>query len=129
MQLDLLPGIFCAAHLLLRAERPLQSCEDFVAAGVALQRLWLTATAQGLHLQPEMTPVIFRWYARAGKRISATAGIDRDATTLATRFEEMAGAGADDGFAFFCRVGVSTPPVARSLRLDLGRLLGGTRPD
>jgi hypothetical protein len=76
-----------------------------------------------------MTPVIFRWYVRAGRRLSATPGIDRDAATLATRFEEMAGAGADDGFAFFCRVGVSTPPVARSLRLDLGRLLGGTRPD
>jgi hypothetical protein len=25
-----------------------------------VQRLWLTATHQGLHLQPQMTPMIFR---------------------------------------------------------------------
>jgi hypothetical protein len=69
-----------------------------------------------------MTPVIFRWYARAGKRISATPGIDRDALELAARFEQMVGARAEDGFAFFCRVGLSAPLVARSLRLDLGML-------
>lgn len=122
VQLDLLPGIFCAAHVLLRAECPLQTAEDFVAAGVALQRLWLTATAQGLHLQPEMTPVIFRWYARAGRRISVTPGIDRDALTLAARFEQLAGAEAEHGFAFFCRVGSSKTPMSRSLRRNLNEL-------
>lgn len=124
IQLDLLPALGCAAHILLLPPRSPQGIEDYLAAGVAMQRLWLAAEAQGLHLQPEMTPVIFRWYARAGRSFSAHPGIDAAAARLAERFEQLVPAASDDAFMFFCRVGRSATPHARSLRLPLARLLG-----
>ena len=123
IQLDFLPAILCAAHVLLLARTPPSKLEDYVRAGAAMQRLWLTAAAVGLHLQPEMTPVIFRWYARAGRRFSSLPRMADDASTLATLFERLAGAGPDDAFMFFCRVGRSKPPASRSVRRDLDELL------
>ena len=123
VQLDFLPAIGCAAHVLLRPQRPLVTLEDHVRAGVAMQRLWLTATAQGLHLQPEMTPVIFRWYARAGRSLSTMPAIDAAVARLAERFEILAGSGAQTPFAFFGRVGVCDRPVSRSTRKPISMLL------
>lgn len=123
IQLDFLPALRCAAHVLLRAQKPPNTLEDHVRAGVALQRLWLTASAAGLHLQPEMTPVIFRWYARAGRAFSTSPSVLNAASALAALFERLAGAGPDDGFVFFCRVGISRAPRSRSLRRDLGELM------
>lgn len=123
VQLDLLPGLACAAHVLLRPKVPPESVSDYVELGAAMQRLWLTATAQGLHLQPEMTPVIFRWYTQAGEPISAVAGINRALATLARQFEALAGVDAQASFGFFCRVGTSAPPTARSTRKALADLM------
>ncbi|HRP76462.1 MAG TPA: molybdopterin biosynthesis protein MoeY [Rhodocyclaceae bacterium] len=125
IQLDLLPALGCAAHILVQAPRPPQGLADYLAAGAAMQRLWLAAEAQGLHLQPEMTPVIFRWYARAGRSLSAKAGINAAAARLAQNFEAIVPASRDDAFMFFCRVGRSAAPHARSLRLPLASLLAG----
>lgn len=123
VQLDFLPALACAAHVLLRPREPLVKLADYVAAGVALQRLWLTATSVGLHLQPEMTPVIFRWYSRSRKPLSRVAGINERARALAGDFEALAGARESDPFAFFCRVGVSSVPTSRSHRLSLSELM------
>lgn len=123
VQLDYLPALRCAAHLLVRAERTPSAIADWLALGQAVQRLWLTATATGLHLQPEMTPVIFRWYARAGRSFSAEPALAERAAKLTERFERMANARPDDFFGFFCRVGVSAEPASRSLRLDLSELI------
>jgi len=123
IQLDFLPAILCAAHVLIRPKSPLSTLQDYVRAGVAMQRLWLTASSLGLHLQPQMTPVIFRWYARVGRAFSASAKVVREAAALATQFERLAGAEPGDEFAFFCRVGRSRLPHARSLRKELDELL------
>lgn len=123
VQLDLLPAVACASHVLLRPVQPLTTFEDYLRLGAEMQRMWLTATAHGLHLQPEMTPVIFRWYARTGKPISSRPGIDASAAKLAAQFENLAGAGVSEPFGFFCRVGHSTPPRSRSLRKALADLL------
>jgi nitroreductase len=45
------PGLRRA--FVLVAERRPQRMDDYIAAGRAMQRFWLTATAQGLQLQPE----------------------------------------------------------------------------
>lgn len=127
IQLDVLPAIFCAAHVLIRARTPPATLEDYVRAGVAMQRLWLTASAVGLHLQPEMTPVIFRWYVRAGRQFSASPNVAFGAPALATLFERLAGAGPHDAFVFFCRTGNSKAPSSRSLRRELDELLAGAR--
>ena len=125
VQLDLLPALGCAAHVLMTPVRPLRTLGDFVAAGAAMQRLWLAVEAAGMHLQPEMTPVIFRWYVQAGRSLSPHPGMDAAAGALARRFEALADAGPADGFAFFCRVGYSALPHSRSLRKALGSLLVG----
>ena len=122
IQLDLLPGLLCASHLLLRPERRLETLEDWVELGITLQRLWLTATQQGLHFQPEMTPVIFRWYARSGRPFSADKALFQRALQLASEFEHISGANPGDDFGFFARVGTTSVPRSRSIRLDLADL-------
>ena len=123
IQLDFIPALACAAHLLLTPQQSANRIEDHVRAGVALQRLWLTASRLGLHLQPEMTPVIFRWYAQDNRKISAKPEINEGASQLARMFEHLAAKTPRDNFAFFCRVGHSQPPRARSIRKTLEELL------
>lgn len=122
IQLDLLPAIACAAHIMMHPTRPSLTLADHLAAGVALQRLWLTATQSGLFLQPEMTPLIFRWYVGAGRPISAQAEINAGAARLARLFDKLAGARAGQDFSFLCRVGASSQPASRSLRKPLSDL-------
>jgi hypothetical protein len=123
IQLDYLPGLLCAAHLLIRPKVAPTSLDDWVTLGVAMQRVWLSVTQQALYLQPEMTPVIFRWYMQAGRDISKASIINRKALMLSSEFEQLTQADRDSPFAFFCRIGVSTPPVSRSLRRPLVDLL------
>ena len=128
IQMDFLPGIACAAHLLLIAREKPDGLSAYLQAGAALQRLWLTATRVGLHLQPAMTPIIFRWYSRSGRKFSAVPELAVRAEKLTERFEQLAGASPDTHFAFFCRVGESKPPWARSIRKSLSDLLIPTAP-
>ena len=123
VQLDFIPALRCATHVALRPRRPMASLADYVRAGIAMQRLWLSATAEGLYLQPQMTPVIFRWYTRAGRSISRLQRIDRQAAELATRFEALTGTEPDTPLAFFCRIGHSPAPSSRSIRKELSELL------
>ena len=123
IQLDLVPALRCAAHLLVLPKRPPASLQDWVLLGGAMQRLWLATTQAGLCLQPEMTPVIFRWYAKADRQFSADRRFLEKARRLAMRFEEIAGRGADDAFGFFCRVGYSGVVSSRSVRLSLDELM------
>ena len=123
IQLDLLPALFCAAHLLVRPKQIPTQLDDWVKLGAAWQRIWLTATQLGLHSQPEMTPVIFRWYARSGRRFSAQAELFDEAMAVAIAFEELAGANATDPFGLFFRLGSCKVPKSRSIRLDLPDLM------
>ncbi len=123
VQLDVLPALGCAAHVLLRPEKPPRSLEDWIDIGRSMQRVWLTATQQGLHLQPQMTPVIFRWYVQAERRFSALESLYDQSCRLARDLETLSGASADTPLAFFARVGVSSTPRSRSRRLDLADLM------
>lgn len=123
IQLDVLPALFCAAHVLLRPSRPQASLNDWLQLGAAMQRVWLTATQQGLFMQPEMTPVIFRWYARSGRHFSKRESLFANALELAKDFEHLAGATEQAPFGFFGRVGYCKPPKSRSVRQDLSFLL------
>lgn len=125
IQLDLLPGLRCAAHVLVRPDQPPAQLEDWVRLGMAVQRLWLTVTQFDLHLQPQMTPVIFRWYARAGRRFSADAHLIGLSKQVAIDFERIAQVAPTDPFGFFARVGVCDVPVSRSIRQDVAELMNG----
>ncbi len=122
VQLDYLPGIYCAAHVLIAARTAPRTLEDFVAAGRSMQRFWLVAHSVGLHMQPEMTPVIFRWYARAGAKASKLPEIDAAIGRLADRFERCVDTQGTHP-VILARVGVAALPRARSTRRPLDSLM------
>ncbi|MBK1612249.1 molybdopterin biosynthesis protein MoeY [Rubrivivax gelatinosus] len=122
IELDLLPALGCAAHFVILAPAPALTVEANVAAGRAMQRFWLTATALGLQLQPEMTPLIFARYAREGRRFSQTPGAFEAAAAVATGFERIAGADALARGVFVGRVGLGAQARSRSLRRRLETL-------
>lgn len=137
IELDLLPALACGAHACLLAPAPPTTAEDFVAAGVAMQRFWLCATRLGLHMQPEMTPLIFARYVRAGLRFSPDPVKWAEAETLAARFDTALHARlaaepeaesertAPDVAAravVLCRLGHARAPRSRSLRRPLEAL-------
>lgn len=123
IQLDFLTALGCAAHVLISPKKTPQKLEDWVQLGITWQRLWLTATQQGLHLQPEMTPLIFRWYARADRRFSAEPQLFEQALKVSDSLERIAGAQPTSDFGFLARVGRSATPKSRSIRLDLADLM------
>ena len=121
IQLDLVPGIACAAHFLIIARAVPKTIDDFVAAGRAMQRFWLTATQVGLRLQPEMTPLIFATYVRQGRPFLRCQGFGsgrRYSPVVRTT------CGTDAAVAVFMgRIGEGPEPLARSLRLPLDSLM------
>ena len=123
IQLDVLPAIFCAAHLLVKPKKVPVALEDWIRLGIVWQRIWLTATSHGLHLQPEMTPLIFRWYARAGRKFSVETKLFDLAVELASDLERLANAKPQEPIGFLARVGTSPVPTSRSIRLDLATLM------
>jgi nitroreductase len=127
VQLDLLPALSCAGHIAVHAEKRPESIVDFVAAGVAMQRLWLTAAAQGLYLQPEMTPIIFGWYQACGTPLSRNRKVNLNVSKAARRTQELFGMRKASSSVFFCRVGYSAPPDSRSLRKELPELMANVR--
>jgi len=122
IELDLLPGYFCAAHFALLAKWPPQTLDDYVAAGRAVQRFWLTATSLGLQLQPEMTPLIFGRYARAGIVFSQLSSIVEKAARLGKRLAAILQDAPVSQVVFLGRIGNGKAAVSRSLRLPVERL-------
>ena len=125
VQLDYLPAIFCSAHALICPKRNLVSLDDWTGLGAAMQRFWLSAAQQGLHLQPEMTPVIFGWYTAASRRFSAQDEVDALTKKLSEDFHLITDASNAMRHGFFCRLGFSDVPKSRSVRLGLRELIFG----
>ena len=48
IQMDFIPGLACAAHFVIKAQRKPTTVDEFVAAGRVVQRFWLTLTQLGL---------------------------------------------------------------------------------
>lgn len=123
VELDLVPGIACAAHFAIVADRAPETIDDYVAAGRAVQRFWLSATGAGLFAQPEMTPLIFARYARLGTRFSSVGSSSREADRIRADVAALLGEEASVRTAFMGRIGAGPPPRARSLRRPLQDLL------
>lgn len=122
VELDLVPALACAGHFLILAREAPKTIDDYIAAGQAMQRFWLTATKLGLQLQPEMTPLIFSRYARTGIEFSLAPRARDAADSIRAQFE--AALGPHTGNAVFMgRIGSGPAARARSLRLPLSRLL------
>lgn len=122
MQMDLIPGLACAAHFVIKARRQPETIDDYVAAGRALQRFWLTATELGLQMQPEMTPLIFSKYVREKTAFTTTASLHGLAASLER--DTAALVFNDDNFPVYMgRVGQGKQPAARSERKSLSELM------
>jgi len=124
LELDLVPALACAAHFVLVADHEPDGIDDFLAAGQAVQRVWLAATADGLWQQPEMTPLIFARYARRQVRFTADQGLAVRAASLAAGLQRLIGPQAPRA-VWMGRLGIGPAPVARSTRLPLSTLLAG----
>lgn len=123
IQLDFVPGLACAAHFLLLAKYKPATIDDYVLAGRAVQRFWLTLTSLNLYMQPEMTPLIFRGYARDHLSFSKVQTMHGSAKRLADRLDAIVEPQNPDLAVFMGRIGAATAPTARSLRLPLKQLL------
>ncbi|MBN9132141.1 MAG: nitroreductase family protein [Nitrosospira multiformis] len=122
IEMDLLPGVFCAAHFAILAHKAPESIDDYVAVGRAVQRFWLTATSLELQLQPELTPLIFSRYVRAGRTFSRELNAIDTARGLAERLFVLLNAGSAERAVFLGRIGNGPVATSRSLRLPVERL-------
>jgi hypothetical protein len=121
VEMDLMPSLFCAAHFVIIANRSPETIDDYVAAGRAVQRFWLTATSLGLGFQPETTPLIFTRYLRSGIAFTQHEGSRRRAQDLSDQLGTVLGEHAPQA-VFMGRLGHAPLPSARSLRLPLEKL-------
>ena len=119
LQMDLLPGMACAAHYVIKARRAPENIDDWVSVGRAVQRFWLTLTLRGLYMQPEMTPLIFSRYIRHQRQFTRTAALHGFADNLRERTTALIGT---DG-VYMGRLGFGPAPTARSERRPLDQLM------
>jgi nitroreductase len=122
VELDFIPGLACAAHFVLLDTVSPTTIDDYVSSGRALQRFWLTATALGLQVQPEYTPLVFARYARESRRFTQKVAAIKSAHSVRARLERLLGADAPRA-VFMGRIGHGPQAVARSLRLPLPALI------
>jgi hypothetical protein len=133
LEMDLIPGIFCAAHFNVRAQtRPTATnrVAFLLGAGQAVQRFWLTATRLGLAVQPGLGPFCFALpddgtgsggfsgnRAAMKKAARLSAGLEREAT------------GETSYAVFRGRIGTPSSGLvkARSVRRPLSSLIDEKR--
>ena len=125
LQLDFIPGLACAAHFALISTSSPRQPEDFMAAGRAMQRLWLTATHLGLQLQPEMTPLIFSWYHDSHSRFSHIDAVQQTLPGVRNKLAKVMGEDVPGHGVFMGRLGYGKPAKSRSRRLSLDQLIMG----
>ena len=123
LQLDLLPGLRCAAHFALLADEPASDVDGYLAAGAAMQRFWLACTGLGLQLQPQHTPLVFADYARRQVPFTHVTKARERATAVARLLDRRLGLAEARRAVFLGRVGRGAAARSRSLRLPLDRLL------
>lgn len=123
VQLEFLPALGCGAHVILCAKETPTSVDDYLDAGAAVQRLWLSAERAGLRHQPEMTPLIFAGYHREGRQFSSDPKATERAGRVRARLASIAGEGIAARAVWMGRIGAGSRPAARSLRLPLADLI------
>jgi molybdopterin/thiamine biosynthesis adenylyltransferase/nitroreductase len=124
-ELDLAPGMACAAHFVLLAARTPAGVDDQLDAGCAMQRVWLTATKLGLQMQPETTPLVFATYVRQGRRFSAAddGRLWAQARSVSEGLARLVGREMLPRAVFMARIGHGPAAAARSTRKALEVLL------
>lgn len=122
IEIDLLPNVFCAANILFIAKKKPCQDDDFITAGAAVQRFWLTAQSRGILHQPNFLPLAMNAYALRGIPESP----DIEKLCRAQRAEWVGVLGDDsivDRLVWTGRIGYGNPGPSRSLRLPLDDLI------
>lgn len=122
IQMDFIPGIACAGHFVIQAHESPRTIDDYISAGRAVQRFWLTLTQQGLFMQPEMTPLIFSHYSSEGIQFSTALDKQESAQKLSRQLNQLIGEKTTVRSVFMGRIGAGPAPSARSLRMPLIKL-------
>ena len=122
LEIDWLPGLFCASHFFLIAEQPPTTAEDYNRVGRGLQRFWLTVTKLGLQKQPEMATVVLARYIRDGLHFTKADNVRSDAEKLSERLNRLAGDEDIRNVVWMGRVGKGKAAQSRSIRLPLEKL-------
>lgn len=95
---------------------------DFMEAGRAVERIWLTATSKGLSLQPLTGVLFFKLLIEHGE--DPMFSPDERATILNAYDEAAAIVGAGDKrIAFLFRIGRGAAPSARAIRFPLDEVV------
>lgn len=127
--LDWIPGLCCSSHFALLGAAQPRTVTDFVNAGRATQRFWLTAAQQGYQLQPLYTPLVFANYAREQRNFTSVNAARARASRVLTRLEGIFGFESARRAVFLGRVGPARAVKGRSLRLPLARLIVSPAPE
>jgi sulfur-carrier protein adenylyltransferase/sulfurtransferase len=128
LQMDLLPGLGCAAYFVMR--RPPGSAgaaakpAELIEMGRCIQRFWLTATRLGLAMQPILATIAFAEYAKRRIEFSSERGLLVRAESLAKSFRHAFGVTAEE-VVFVGRIGepYRRLPTHRSSRRPLEELM------
>jgi len=95
----------------------------YLKGGVAMQKLWLEATLQGLALQPMEALPIFVLNLQLNKTQDFTENQVKKLKTLKEEFYSLFGLGADHAVIFMFRIGYGTTASARTTRRSLESFL------
>jgi hypothetical protein len=123
LEKDCLPALRCAAHVAILAEQPPGTIDDYMAAGRAAQRFWLTATSLGLNHQPEIAPLVFSRYVREGRTFSVQPSAWSDAWKVDQSLDRLLPGQAHHRAVWLGRIGGGPRATARSERLSLAELI------
>jgi molybdopterin/thiamine biosynthesis adenylyltransferase len=92
IELDLLPGIMCAGHFVIKRRTAPRAGDELVSllrAGQSIQRFWLKLTAKGLSMQPAIAPIVFGFYGMRGGRFTDVLAISRKSGALAGKLARL----------------------------------------
>jgi len=120
--LDFSTAIKSCAHFIIVADNEPQTLEDYLAAGAAIQRFWLQATELQLGFQPEQTPVIFSEYLRNNIDFTKEEFTQKNVISIDKDFKKLIGEENVKRAVFMGRLGRTTTPTSRSVRLSLDEL-------
>lgn len=128
LEMDYVPILSSAAVFALRFPPPRMEAagkiETLLAAGISIQRFWLTAAKIGLAMQPALAVLIFSHYGQSDTQFTADVGVRSKAKRLAQEFREVLGAVPED-FVFLGRIGEPLPRIglSRSVRKPVAELM------
>jgi sulfur-carrier protein adenylyltransferase/sulfurtransferase len=126
LEMGILPSLFCGAHFLIyhRSKPEAFTAKDYLHFGQVLQRFWLTATAEGLVMQPSYATMLFALFGERKTLFSSNKRALANAERLAQSLSKQTGM-TPARIAFMGRLGLSRSHriTARSVRLPLGQLM------